>query len=125
MKSLLIKISLFINYIFIILFMGRTITDLSPVSPQNLVPLFLATLFLADITYIASCNIKESNILYLFCGLLAIDSWYLLFASKAINTNDILFRLLSPVTIYLSIKFCFLFIFQGYKYKLKKQWICY
>lgn len=120
MKSLVIKTLLFINYILIILFMGKTIAELSSVSIQVLVPFFLATLFLADITYIASCNIKENNILFLFCGLLAADSWYLLFASTSVNINDVLFRLFSPVIIYLSIKFCFLFAFQGYKYKYKK-----
>ena len=120
MKSPAIKILLFINHIFIILLLGVTAADAPPLSDQNTVPLLLATLLLADITYIASCNVKENSVLFLFCGLLAADSWYLLFDSGTQPADSIFFRVLGPVIMYLSLKFCFLFLFQGYNYKLKK-----
>ena len=120
MKSPAIKILLFINHIFIILLLGVTAADAPPLSVQNAVPLLLATLLLADITYIASCNVKENSVLFLFCGLLAADSWYLLFYSGTQPADRIFFRVLGPVIMYLSLKFCFLFLFQGYNYKLKK-----
>ena len=121
MKSPAIKILLFINHIFIILLLGVTAADVPPLSVQNAVPLLLATLLLADITYIASCNVKENSVLFLFCGLLATDSWYLLFDSGTQPADRIFFRVLGPVIMYLSLKFCFLFLFQGYKYKLKNR----
>ncbi len=120
MKDLKIRILLFINHIIFIFLLSIMADNLSPVSVQNAVPLVLATLFLADIAYIASCNVKGNPVLFLFCGLLAADCWYLLFGSGSTQHVRILFRLLCPLIIYLSLKFCFLFLFQGYHYKLKK-----
>lgn len=120
MKSLTIKLILFINYICIILTMGKILITQPSLSVQHFVPLMLATLFLGDITYIAACNLKENMILFLFCGLLAVDSWYLISAAGPMNTSEFWFRLFSPVMLYLSVRFCLLFLFQGYKYKMKK-----
>lgn len=124
MKSITIKLILFINYIFIILAIGKVLFTHSSLSVQHLVPLILATLFLGDITYIAACNLKENMILFLFCGLLSVDSWYLIFAAGPMNTSEFWFRLFSPVMLYLSVRFCLLFLFQGYKYKMKKATDC-
>ena len=120
LKSLTIKLILFLNYICIILTMGKILITQSSLSVQHFVPLMLATLFLGDITYIAACNLKENMILFLFCGLLAVDSWYLIFAAGPMNISEFWFRLFSPVMLYLSVRFCLIFLFQGYKYKMKK-----
>lgn len=124
MKGLAIKILLLVNYMLSILYMGKLTFGQPFILIQGYVPLLLATLFLIDAAYIASCNIKGSTILFMFCGLLAIDSWYLLLVSKPIGGADKFFRLLSPVIIFASIKFCLLFVFQGYKYRLKKAADC-
>ncbi|MBO3443856.1 ATP-binding protein [Clostridium sp. CCUG 7971] len=100
--------------------MCRLVAGQSSFKIQNLVPLFLSTLFLIDVTYIISCNLRENKILNLFSGLLTLDSWYLLSSSKTMNGMNIFFLLLNPIIITCSIKFCFLFIFQGYKYRFKK-----
>lgn len=118
LKNSIIKTLLLLNYILAILFIGRLLVDFPLIQLQNNVPIFIGTLLLIDITYIASCNIKENKILFLFCGLLVVDSWYLLVASR--STSDFYFQLLSSAIFYLSIEFCFLFIFQGYHYKFKK-----
>lgn len=87
---------------------------------NSVIPLLLATVFLTDITYIISCNLRNNKILNLFGGLLVIDSWYLISSSNFIAEIEWLFLFLSPIIISLSIKFSFLFLFQGYKYKYKK-----
>ena len=87
---------------------------------NSMVSLLLATIFLIDITYIVSCNLRENKILNLFGGLLAIDSWYLISLTKNVTETEWLFLLLSPIIILISIKFCFLFLFQSYKYKHKR-----
>ena len=78
---------------------------------NSMVSLLLATIFLIDITYIVSCNLRENKILNLFGGLLAIDSWYLISLTKNVTETEWLFLLLSPIIILISIKFCFLFLF--------------
>lgn len=87
---------------------------------NSVIPLLLATVFLTDITYIISCNLRNNKILNLFGGLLVIDSWYLISSSNFIAEIEWLFLFFSPIIISLSIKFSFLFLFQGYKYKYKK-----
>ena len=120
MKSLSIKLLLFANYIVLILMTGKASVSLSPISIQSLIPLFLATLLMGDMTYIASCNLKGNTILFLFCGLLAADSWYLFFTAGLTDSGEGWFRLLGPAVLYLSVRFCLLFLFQGYTYKMKK-----
>ena len=76
---------------------------------NSVIPLLLATVFLTDITYIISCNLRNNKILNLFGGLLVIDSWYLISSSNFIAEIEWLFLFLSPIIISLSIKFSFLF----------------
>lgn len=120
LQSKMIKALLFINHILVILFIESFITHSLPFKIQTIVPLFLATCFLIDVTYVASCNLKETPIRFLFCGLLVADSWYLLLTARMTEKINLYFQLLSPIILYLSIQFCFLLIFQGYHYKFKK-----
>lgn len=121
MNGLTIKLLFFLNHIFSIMFMCYINVDWTTAAVHNIVPLLLATIFLIDITYIVSCNLRENKILNLFSGLLAIDSWYLISSSEDVTGKEWLFLFLSPTIIMVSIKFCFLFLFQGYKYKHKKM----
>lgn len=119
MKSPAIKILLFINHIFIILLLGVTAADAPPLSVQNAVPLLLATLLLADITYIASCNVKET--LFFFysavywrqiagtCFLIQGHSRQTVYFSGSL----VLLSCISPLN-------SAFILFQGYNYKLKK-----
>ena len=120
MKTLTIKLLLFFNYIGVILVMGEAILLRSPIPVRLLVPLCLATLLLGDIAYIAACCLRGNQILFLFCGLLAADSWYLVFVADPSDAGKQWLLLLGPLILYLSIRFCFLFLFQGYAYKGKQ-----
>lgn len=119
MKNMTKKVCFFCNHVAAVCFLFRLFSNQAELPVQRAVPLLLAVIFLSDIAYIVSCNLRENQILYGFCGLLAADSWYLLAAACA--GGELLFRMLSPVVITLSIRFCFLFLFQGYKYGWKKQ----
>ena len=120
LKSLIIKQLLFINYMILILAMGIFIHTQPPLSAPQLVPLVLSTLFLGDITYLASCKLTGKRMLFLFCGLLAADSWFLVLAMIPGDEARIWFRLAGCVLLYLSIRFCLLFLFQSYYYRWKK-----
>lgn len=120
MKGLIIKLLFFFNHILAIIFMCFININQTIYAVPSIVPLLLATVFLADITYIISCSLKDNKILNLFGGLLAVDSWYLISSSSFIAETKWLFLFLNPVIILLSIQFSFIFLFQGYKYKYKK-----
>ncbi|MEY8234551.1 ATP-binding protein [Lachnospiraceae bacterium 66-29] len=120
MNRLAIKLLFFFNYISAIIFMCCINVSQPTPAVNSMVSLLLATIFLIDITYIVSCNLRENKILNLFGGLLAIDSWYLISLTKNVTETEWLFLLLSPIIILISIKFCFLFLFQSYKYKHKR-----
>lgn len=120
MKNTVPKLIFLLNYLLVILYLGTFTGNENGLSIHGVVPVFLATLFLMDISYIACCNVTGSRILYLFCGLLALDSWYLLLSFQSTPLADTFFRLLGPVTIYVSVRFILLFLFQGYTYKFKR-----
>ncbi len=120
MKGKMVKGIFFANHFLAVCFMARLAAGCDPGAIQNTVPLVLTVLFLGDIVYIVSSSVKESRILYLFCGLLAVDGWYLMLSVNPVSISDRLFRLLGPAALYLSVRFCLLFLFQGYKYRFKK-----
>lgn len=84
-----------------------------------MLPLFLSSLLLIDVTYVSSCNIRENKTISLFCGLLALESWYILLAASGNSITNTIFFALSPVIWCVSIKFILMFLFQnsGYKYQ--------
>ncbi len=120
MKQTILKLLLFINSMFLITYMGlATHADLQ-LNTQGSIPLFLSSLLLIDITYVSSCNIRENKTISLFCGLLALESWYILLSASDNPVTDIIFFALSPVIWCVSIKFILMFLFQNSGYKFKK-----
>ncbi|NMS89594.1 ATP-binding protein [Clostridioides difficile] len=120
MPNFNLKILFLGNYILSLLFMVTSANIETSMSIQNIIPLIIATLLLIDITYITSCNVRENNTISLFCGLLVLDSWYLLLSSVVTPVSTIIFEMLSPIILYISIKFILLFLFQGSGYKFRK-----
>ena len=120
MKSITLNFLLFANSIFLILYIGLAINDNIAFSATGTVSLFLSSLMLVDITYISSCNVRGNKVISLFCGLLALHSWYILLSARGDSWASMLFSALSPVIWYVSINFILMFLFQGGGYKFKK-----
>ena len=94
MKQTILKLLLFINSILLIAYMGLTAHADFHLNTRGVIPLFLSSLLLIDVTYVSSCNIRENKTISLFCGLLALESWYILLAASGNSiTNTIFFAL--------------------------------
>lgn len=119
MKQTILKLLLFINSILLIAYMGLTAHADFHLNTRGVIPLFLSSLLLIDVTYVSSCNIRENKTISLFCGLLALESWYILLAASGNSITNTIFFALSPVIWCVSIKFILMFLFQnsGYKYQ--------
>ncbi len=122
MRNIILKLLFFTNYILIILFMScHSHINGEVANIESIIPLLISSLMLIDITYISSCNIRESKVISLFCGLLALDSWYILLLSFDGNMiEDYIFAALSPIIWFVSIRFILMFLFQGSGYKFRK-----
>lgn len=120
MKHIAFKLLLFINSTLLIIYMGLVINIHVPCSISKIVSLFLSSLMLIDATYVSSCNIRDNKAISLFCGLLALDSWYILLSIPDNAITGIVFYPLNPVIWYVFINFMLMFLFQGSKYKFKK-----
>lgn len=118
MKSMALKIVFFTNYLLLIFSMSWNLSEKQTAIGSG-VPLFISSLMLIDITYISSCNIRESKVINLFCGLLALDSWYMILSFENGLLKQMILTILHPVIYYFSIKFVLMFLFQGSKYKFK------
>lgn len=123
MKHIIFKLLLFINSTLFIIYMGLEINIQMPCSISKIVSLFLSSLMLADATYVSSCNIRDNKAISLFCGLLALDGWYMLLSVSDNTIADIVFYALSPVIWCIFINFILMFLFQGSGYKFKKATI--
>ena len=119
MKNIAIKPLFLINYLLLIFYVSWNIKGEQPAIISG-IPLLISTFMLIDITYISSCNIKESKVINLFCGLLALDSWYLLLSFEEGQSTQVTLTALHPIICYLSIKFILMFLFQGSGYKFRK-----
>ena len=119
MKQTILKLLLFINSILLIAYMGLTAHADFHLNTGGVIPLFLSSLLLIDVTYVSSCNVRENKTISLFCGLLALESWYILLAASGNSITNTIFFALSPVIWCVSIKFILMFLFQnsGYKYQ--------
>ena len=119
MKQTVLKLLLFINSILLIAYMGLTAHVDLHLNTRGVIPLILSSLLLIDVTYISSCNIRKNKTISLFCGLLALESWYILLSASGNSITNIIFFALSPVIWCVSIKFILMFLFQnsGYKYQ--------
>ena len=120
MKRIIFKLLLFINSTLLVIYMGLEINIQIPCSISKIVSLFLSSLMLIDAAYVSSCNIKNNKAISLFCGLLALDSWYILLSFSDNAITNIAFYALSPVIWYIFINFILMFLFQGSGYKFKK-----
>ena len=120
MKRIIFKLLLFINSTLLVIYMGLEINIQMPCSISKTVSLFLSSLMLIDAAYVSSCNIKDNKAISLFCGLLALDSWYILLSVSDNAITNIAFYALSPVIWYIFINFILMFLFQGSGYKFKK-----
>ncbi len=120
MKHIVFKLLLFINSTLLIIYMGLEINIHTPCSISKIVSLFLSSLMLIDSTYVSSCNIRDNKAISLFCGLLALDSWYILLSFSDNAITGIVFYALNPVIWYVFINFILMFLFQGSTYKFKK-----
>lgn len=107
------------NYLLLIFYMSWNINE-KQTALNCSVPLFVSSLMLIDITYISSCNIIESKVLNLFCGLLALDSWYMILSFDHELSKQTILTMLHPVIYYLSIRFVLMFLFQGSGYRFKR-----
>ena len=119
MKGIVSKLLFLTNYLLIIFYMSWNINQKQTAIGSG-VPLLISCLMLIDVTYISSCNIRESKVMNLFCGLLALDSWYLLLSVEEGGIEQIILTALHPIICYLSIKFILMFLFQGSGYKFRK-----
>ena len=119
MKNTAIKPLFLTNYLLLIFYVSWNIKDEQSVIISG-IPLLISSFMLIDITYISSCNIRESKVINLFCGLLALDSWYLLLSFEEGQTKQLILNALHPVICYLSIKFILMFLFQGSGYKFRR-----
>ncbi len=119
-KHMILNLLLFANSILLIMYMGLNINRYMAFNATGAVSLFLSSLMLIDITYISSCNVSENKVISLFCGLLALHSWYILLSAWGNAPAGMVFSALSPVIWYVSIKFILMFLFQGHGYKFKK-----
>ena len=120
MKRMIFKLLLFINSILLIIYMGLEINIQMPCGMSKTVSVFLSSLMLIDAAYVSSCNIRDNKAISLFCGLLALDSWYILLTVSDKAITNIAFYALSPVIWYIFINFILMFLFQGSGYKFKK-----
>ncbi len=120
MKHITRNLLLFANSILLIMCMGLTINRNTAFNATGTVSLFLSSLMLIDVTYISSCNVRGNKAISLFCGLLALHSWYILLSASDNARASMFFSALSPVIWYVSINFVLMFLFQGGGYKFKK-----
>ncbi len=120
MKHLVIKFLFLINHILFILHMGWLINIRTDLNLKDIVLLLISSIILIDVSYINSCNIRENKILSSFCGLLALNSWYVLLSFEMAQITAFVFTALSPIIWYASIRFIFIFLFQGSGYKFRK-----
>ena len=119
-KHMILNLLLFANSILLIMYMGLNLNRNMAFNATGAVSLFLSSLMLIDITYISSCNVRGNKVISLFCGLLALHSWYILLSARGDAPAGMAFSALSPVIWYVSINFILMFLFQGRGYQFKK-----
>lgn len=120
MKHTILKLLLFINSCLLIAYIGMTTHADLQLNTRGVIPLFLSSLLLIDVIYVSSCNIRENKTISLFCGLSALESWYILLSASENFITDIIFFALSPIIWCVSIKFMLMFLFQNGGYKFQK-----
>ncbi len=108
------------NHILLIIYMSWQANHSVQLEIESVTPLLIVSLMLIDISYISSCNIRSNKVLSLFCGVLALDCWYMLLLLDTRNIAHFLFTAISPIMWYVFIKFILMFLFQGGGYRFRK-----
>ena len=107
------------NHILLIIYMSWLAGN-GQLGIESIVPLLIASLFLIDITYISSCNVRANKVISLFCGVLALDCWYMLLLLDTREIAGFAFTAISPVIWYVFTRFILMFLFQGSEYRFRK-----
>lgn len=119
MKNTIGRLLFWLNYILVILYMAHQVSRGQTIIESS-VAILISSLMLIDSTYISACNIRDNKVITLFCGLLALDSWYILLSFSESAAEGFIFIALSPLIWYVSIRFVLMFLFQGSGYKFQK-----
>lgn len=119
LKDMASKSLFLMNYLLLILYMSWNLNEKQTVIGSS-VPLLISSLMLIDVTCISSCNIKGSRVMNLFCGLLVLDSWYMILSFEPGLPKQTILTILHSVIYFLSVKFILMFLFQGSGYDFKK-----
>lgn len=120
MKQKALNLLFLANHILLIVYMSWQANNSAQLKIESVTPLLIVSLLLIDITYISSCNIRANKIISLFCGVLALDAWYMLLLLDKRDIAYFAFTAISPIMWYVFIKFILLFLFQGDGYKYRK-----
>lgn len=120
MKQKALNLLFLANHILLIVYMSWQAHNSTQLNIESVTPLLIVSLMLIDITYISSCNIRANKVISLFCGVLALDCWYMLLLLDTREIAYFAFTAISPIMWYVFIKFILLFLFQGDKYKYQK-----
>lgn len=119
MKNTALKALFCLNHVLSILYVSGHVAEITS-GVEGAVPLSISSLLLIAVTYISPCNVRENRVVSLFCALLALDSWYILFTAGGRASYSFIFKALSPLILYVSIRFVLLFLFQDSGYKFRK-----
>lgn len=120
MKHKALNLLFLANHILLIIYMSWQANHSAQLRIESVTPLLLVSLMLIDITYISSCNIRANKVISLFCGVLALDCWYMLLLLDMRDIAYFAFTAISPIMWYVFIRFILLFLFQGDGYKYRK-----
>ena len=120
MKQKTINLLFLTNHILLIFYMSWQANHSAQLRIESVAPLLIVSVMLIDITYISACNIRESKVVSMFCGVLALDCWYMLLLLDTRDIAHFAFTTISPIMWYVFIKFILLFLFQGSGYKFRK-----
>lgn len=107
------------NHILLIIYMSWLAGN-SQLEIESITPFLIVSLFLIDITYISSCNIRANKVISLFCGVLILDCWYMLLLLDTRDIANFVFSAISPIMWYVFIQFILMFLFQGSEYRFRK-----
>lgn len=120
MKQRALNLLFLANHILLTIYMSWQANHSAQLRIESVTPLLIVSLMLIDISYISSCNIRSNKVLSLFCGVLALDCWYMLLLLDTRNIAHFIFIAISPIMWYVFIKFILMFLFQDSGYRFRK-----
>lgn len=114
------KIFILINQLLIILFLIYEFFNNKNIKSISIFTLLLVSIIVVNIMYIELINLKQNRVLVQFTNLLVLLSWYFLFLFDNSKISSELIFFLSPIIVFESVRFLFVFFFQDYKYNYQK-----